>query len=141
MDRIDKSIIYGGAYIMKDGLYSKQVYWNNEIQNKVEELLSQKWYLVPTHHYYNKIEILGVPKGVYRATLYGDVIEVELQNNEISKIITRIPDRIDSHNRDICMALSIHKEQNYTITIKTLWTNLKSDTHLTINKSNYIQGV
>lgn len=58
-----------------------------------------------------------------------EVIEIELQNGALHKIVARKP--IDE-KRDIVMAFLVKDK-----VIKTLWCNESNDTHKTLNKSIY----
>jgi len=67
-------------------------------------------------------------------TEHCSVIEVETgERNEIIKIVYR--QRLDA-NRDIAIAVDVTRQP---WTVKTIWVNLRSDNHRTLNKSKYVK--
>jgi hypothetical protein len=59
------------------------------------------------------------------------VIELELDANEAPiKIVIRLP--LDAE-RDACLAIAVQG----TLMVKTVWVNLRSDAHKTLNLSRY----
>lgn len=61
-----------------------------------------------------------------------DVIEVGVESNRVSKILFR--GRIDA-DRDLCMVL-IPRTGSWLV--KTVWINLNSDGHGTLDRSRYV---
>ena len=125
---------------MKNGLYNKGVYWTKELDDSIKELLSKHYKVIPTFHTYNKVDKLKLPKGCYRACLFGDVVEAQVEDGKVVKIITRLLNRYNP-KQDICAAIMLKpsEEKNEAI-VKTIWTNAHDDDHETINKSNYVKG-
>lgn len=119
-----------------DGAYNKAVYWPEYVQVKIREAMTKRYVIKPSSHFYDKCELLSLPYGCYKTALYGEVIEVEIVNNQVVKIITRLQDRKYLHN-DNCFAI-IFKEYN-TALVKTVWQNNHYDNHHTIDKSKYVQ--
>ena len=71
--------------------------------------------------------------------MYGEVIEAEIKNNSVVKIVARLPNRYNMIE-DICAAILLHDESFYDAKVKTVWTNCAEDNHSTINVSNYIKN-
>lgn len=120
---------------MKNGLYNRAVYWNEEIESKIEKLMGARFEVKPTKHYFDKAHMLVLPDRCYLAALHGQIIEIEYADG-IQKIVTRIPDRYNRAN-DICFAIRI---EGWTATVKTVWVNRHSDNHYTIDESKYVRG-
>ena len=57
------------------------------------------------------------------------VIEIETENDKIEKVLYRCS---WTDEKDVCIAVLIA-----TGTVKTVWVNLKSDIHKTLDKSKY----
>ena len=125
---------------MKDGLYNRNVYWNKEVGKSVRNALSMPYTIAPTFHAYNKMAKLRLPKGCYTAMLHGSVIEAQVKNNKVVKIITRLPNRFRP-TQDICAAILLEpSEITNKAVVKTIWTNNAWDKHDSINVNNYVKG-
>jgi hypothetical protein len=73
---------------------------------------------------------LNLPE--YIDTRYAQLIEIEVGDNGlIQKLVYRLTHDI---NRDISLAIIPERRGWY---VKTVWGNLKSDKHLTLNTSRY----
>ena len=83
----------------------------------------------------DKANLLNIPVGAYKAALYGEVIEAELEHGTVVKVVTRLPHRFDS-TLDICFAVAIDGEE---ARVKTVWLNRRNDNHETICKENYVR--
>ena len=71
--------------------------------------------------------------------LYGEIIEAEVADGQIVKIVTRLPNR-KAKDEDICAAIVFeHGEYFDTARVMTVWANMSHDNHVTIDKSKYIQ--
>ena len=62
--------------------------------------------------------------------IHGEIIEAEVRNGSVVKIVTRLPNRRDM-TEDICAAILLHSEDFY---------DAKDDNHSTIDVSNYIKS-
>lgn len=123
---------------LQAGTYNKAVYWPIELELKLENVMSRRYQIEPTAHLFDRIEQYHLPRGCYKALLYGEIIEAEVdENHNIVKIVTRIPNRyyIDE---DICSAIIIDNNLLNIARVKTVWINMNYDTHKTINKNNYV---
>lgn len=122
---------------LKDGVYNKAVYWPMNLEMAIEEKMMTKYEIVYTNHYLERCEQWDIPWSCYRASLYGEIIEAEIQNGMIIKIVTRLPNR-KRPDEDICFAILLE----YDIArVKTVWCNMNYDNHYTIKKSNYVNEV
>lgn len=60
-----------------------------------------------------------------------DIIEIEAEGRNVTKILYR--GRLDNE-RDLCMAVIPGRT---TWTVKTVWVNLRTDAHRTLDRSRY----
>lgn len=116
-------------------LYSKQIYWPNEIETKVKEITDEKHFVNQTIHFKNRRMELNLPYGIWKLALVGEVIECEIINGYVVKLITRVQNKCRPW-QDICFAISI---EGKCVGIKTVWTNAHLDSHQTIKTGNYVQ--
>jgi len=58
-----------------------------------------------------------------------NIIEAEVEDKKLTKVLIRLP---YDDKRDLLMALSVPEFR-----VKTVWFNLKSDIHCTLDKSKY----
>lgn len=73
--------------------------------------------------------------------LYGEIIEAEVVDGQIVKIVTRLPNR-KVKNEDICAAIVLeHGEYFDAARVKTVWANMSYDNHKTIDKSKYVREI
>lgn len=121
-----------------NGLYNKGVYFPKELEQSIIKLLACPYVVHLTAHGEEKIEKLHLPKGCYKAMLNGEVVEAEVENNNVTKIITRIQNRYNP-KQDICGAIVFGKNWRgcNVATVKTIWTNAHDDDHKTIKVENY----
>lgn len=121
---------------MKSGTYNKAVYWTEELQSKIDKAMSVHYRVKPTAHYREKAMWLDIPYGFYRASLFGEIVEVEYDSatDSISKIITRLSNR-KNIAEDICAAIALEGNRANVITI---WINHGSDNHKTLRTENYV---
>lgn len=124
---------------VKDGTYNKAVFWPDKLAKMISEQLVYRYKVSATKHYFDKCEILHLPKNCYKAMMYGEVIEAEIRNGAVVKIVTRLPNRYDM-TEDICAAILLHDEGFYDAKVKTVWVNQAEDNHSTINISNYVKS-
>lgn len=128
---------------MKDGRYNPLVYWPNEMQELVDKTMKRKFIIEKTYHFICRAKELNVPVGCATASLYGKIVEAEVENNEITKIVTRLRNKYDN-NKDLCFAIKISRRPNFVYiytdvaTVKTVWQNDKGDNHCTINHERVI---
>ncbi len=59
------------------------------------------------------------------------IFEMELQKNEIKKIVARVP-----YDDDCDVSLALIPERN-TMVVKTAWLNMKTDSHTTLKRHLY----
>lgn len=124
---------------IQDGLYSRQIYFPNAVEYLVAKTLRQKYKVYPTEHYFTKAKKLNINPNTYKALLYGDIIEAEISNSEVTKIIVRLPNRYDT-STDICGALAFNKNENDVfVSVKTVWLNNRFDNHNTIRTEKYVK--
>ena len=119
-----------------NGLYSKQIFWPTELQFIVEWTLSHRYEIFSTEHMREKAHQLNVPIGACKASLYGEVVEAEVNHGIVTKIVTRLPHRFDN-TVDICFAIAFDDDG---VHVKTLWLNNRKDNHFTIDESKYVKN-
>lgn len=122
---------------MKNGIYNKAVYWPEELQTKIQKALNRKYKLGLTFHANTKIQKLKLPKNCYKVVLYGEVVEAEIQNGNLVKVITRLKRDNRFVEQDICAAVAIYYPY---ATVKTVWINETNDKHKTLKIENYISN-
>lgn len=122
---------------MQNGVYNKAVYWPEELKTKIEKLMKRKYTITPSAHAREKIQNLKLPPKSYRIVLHGEVVEAEVQNQNVVKVITRLERKSEwrEYHQDICSAIVFDCSKAI---VKTMWLNSSSDTHATLNIENYI---
>lgn len=123
---------------VKDGVYNKAVFWPDKLIEMINKQLMYRYKVSATKHCLYKCVTLHLPKNCYKAMMYDEVIEAEIKNGSVVKIVTRLPNRYNM-TEDICAAILLHDEGFYDAKVKTVWTNCAEDNHSTINVSNYIK--
>lgn len=124
---------------VKDGVYNKAVFWPDKLIEMINKQMVYRYKVSATKHYFDKCRILHLPKNCYKAMIHGEIIEAEVRNGSVVKIVTRLPNRRDM-TEDICAAILLHSEDFYDAKVKTVWTNQADDNHSTIDVSNYIKS-
>ena len=126
---------------LKDGLYNRAIYWPISLEIAPEEVMSKRYQIEATTHFYERCEQWGFPRGCYKALLYGEIIEAEVTDGQIVKIVTRLPNR-KAEDEDICAAIALDYGKYFDVArVKTVWANMNYDNHVTIDKSKYIQEI
>ena len=126
---------------LKDGLYNRAIYWPISLELELEEAMSKRYQIEATTHFYERCEQWGLPRGCYKALLYGEIIEAEVVQGQIVKIITRLPNR-KVENEDICAAVMLEHSEYFDVArVKTVWANMSYDNHNTIDKSKYVREI
>lgn len=126
---------------LKDGLYNRAIYWPISLELELEEVMSKRYQIAATTHFYERCEQWGFPRGCYKALLYGEIIEAEVIDGRIVKIVTRLPNR-KAKDEDICAAILLEHGEYFDVAmVKTVWANMSCDNHATIDKSKYVQEI
>ena len=126
-------------FFFQNGTYNKAVYWPGTFNMLVEDELNFRYNVYATTHCKNRIQEYRLPQGCFTAMLYGEVVEAEYYNGNITKIITRLPNR-KNQNQDICAAIMLeHNNYGHKAKVKTIWLNERNDKHKTINRENYVE--
>ena len=126
---------------LKDGLYNRAIYWPISLELALEEAMSKHYQIEATTHFYERCEQWGLPRGCYKALLYGEIIEAEVVDGQIVKIVTRLPNR-KAEDEDICGAIVLEHGVYYDVArAKTVWANMTYDNHNTIDKSKYVREI
>lgn len=110
--------------MIKDGLYHKDVFLPKELA--IPQLSS----LIVSRHAQTRSEQLNVRLPRDFIPQIGQVIEAEVVQGKLHKIVVRQPWNAAV---DICYPLLVQ-----TKVIKTVWTNSRTDTHLTLDKTRYV---
>lgn len=130
--------------LFKDGVYHKDVYFPTDLQIVVQYILSRPLYVKPSQHYYGKIEKYGLGSGVYKVALYGEVIEAEIYDGQVVKIVTRIKNKY-LDNCSMCFAIQLEDLKGIgdknTVVIKTVWLNCEDDNHSTLDRTKYLHKI
>lgn len=126
---------------LKDGLYNRAVYWPMSLEFALEKMMSKRYQVEATTHFYERCEQWGFPRGCYKALLYGEIIEAEVSDGQIVKIVTRLPNR-KAEDEDICAAIVLEHGEYFDVArVKTVWANMSYDNHVTIDKSKYVREI
>lgn len=115
-------------------LYNIGVYYPHDVEVMVENAMKKRYEVVVTRHAEYKIAELGLPNNCYKAMLYGRIVEVEIEDGRVNKIITRLKNRYNS-KEDLCAAILL--EEDRIAKVKTIWINRINDSHKTIRIENY----
>ena len=130
------SYIFNTFLYSLDGTFNKDVFWCDEVEYAVQYALSKKYVIRPTQHYFKRISELHLLHNCYKAMLYGEVIEAELQLGSVIKIVTRLQNN-KFPDKDTCAAIILNADG--TAVVRTVWVNRHNDKHSTIHKENYVQ--
>lgn len=120
---------------LSDGTYNKAVYFPAGLQYILSKTMETRYKITSTRHADEKIKICHLSPNIYKTALYGEVIEVEVKDCQIVKVITRLPSLFD--NVDICSAVAINGTE---ARVKTVWTNDRFDNHYTLRTENYVKS-
>lgn len=131
--------LFNNKLFLQNGTYNKAVYWPDALSALVEDSLNFHYNVYATSHCKNRIQQYNLPQGCFTAMLYGEVVEAEYYNGNITKIVSRLPNR-KNKNQDICAAIMLECN-NYgnKAKVNTIWLNERNDKHKTINKENYVE--
>ena len=119
-------------------LYNIGVYYPHDVEIMVENAMRKRYEVVVTRHAEYKIAKLRLPNNCYKAMLYGRIVEVEIEDGRVNKIITRLNNRYNS-KEDLCAAILL--EEDGIAKVKTIWINRIDDSHKTIRMENYERGI
>ena len=119
-------------------LYNIGVYYPHDVEVMVENAMRKRYEVVATRHDEDKIAKLRLPNNCYKAMLHGRIVEVEIEDGRVNKIITRLNNRYNS-KEDLCAAILLGEDR--TARVKTIWINRIDDSHKTIRMENYERGI
>ena len=119
-------------------LYNIGVYYPRDVEIMVENAMRRRYEVIATHHAEYKIAKLGLPSNCYKAMLHGRIVEVEIEDGRVNKIITRLKNRYNS-KEDLCAAILLGEDG--IARVKTIWINRIDDSHKTIRMENYERGI
>lgn len=119
-------------------LYNIGVYYPHDVEVMVENAMRKRYEIIATRHAKYKIAKLRLPNNCYKATLYGRIVEVEIEDGRVNKIITRLKNRYNS-KEDLCAAILLGEDG--IAKVKTIWINQIDDSHKTIRMENYERGI
>lgn len=119
-------------------LYNIGVYYPHDVEVMVENAMRKRYKIIATHHAEYKIAKLRLPDNCYKTMLHGRIVEVEIKDGRVNKIITRLKNRYNS-KEDLCAAILL--EEDGIAKVKTIWTNRIDDSHKTIRMENYERGI
>lgn len=127
-------------FFLQNGTYNKAVYWPDALSALVEDNLNFHYNVYAAVHCKNRIQQYNLPQGCFTAMLYGEVVEAEYYNGNITKVVTRLPNR-KNQNQDICAAIMLEcNDYGNKAKVKTVWLNERDDKHKTINRENYVEN-
>lgn len=119
-------------------LYNIGVYYPHDVEVMVENAMRKRYEIIATRHAKYKIAKLRLPNNCYKAMLYGRIVEVEIEDGRVNKIITRLKNRYNS-KEDLCAAILLGEDG--IAKVKTIWINQIGDSHKTIRMENYERGI
>lgn len=119
-------------------LYNVGVYYPHDVEVMVENAMEKRYEIIATRHAEYKIAKLRLPDNCYKAMLYGRIVEVEIEDGRVNKIITRLKNRYNS-KEDLCAAILLGEDG--VAKVKTIWINQIDDSHKTIRIENYERGI
>lgn len=124
---------------LQDGVYNKAVFWPTELQKAINQTMRKRYKIVPTFHAKEKIAKLDLPQTSYKIALCGEIVEVEIKNDNVNKIITRTKRKSNkgNYNQDVCSVV-VFDYENFEARVKTMWLNATDDAHKTLHIENYI---
>ena len=130
--------------LFKDGVYHRDVYFPKDLQVVICYLLSKPLYVKPSLHYYEKATKWKLSKGAYKTALHGEIIEAEINDGQVVKIVTRIQDKF-APKYSMCFAIQLEDlkgtEEKGTVVVKTVWRNCEDDNHSTLDRTKYLHKI
>lgn len=131
--------------MLKDGKYNIDVFWPDSLKEELDKVLSKRYYVSRTKHYEEKTKKLHIPCGLYKKALSGSVIEADVINGHVTKIVTRQQDR-KFKDSSLCFAVLLggfHRcGSGYiveAVRIKTVWINKSTDNHSTLKTEGIVK--
>jgi hypothetical protein len=119
---IDRPILIGQTFGMKDGLYHKDVYL------PVIEF-APVYVLTLSLHAKDQIRLKNIPPFPLFFSRTCEVVEIQVVNGVVSKILAR---RKVSSEWDVCFVFLVREKL-----IKTVWLNQRDDRHATLDENKY----
>lgn len=119
---------------MKDGLYNIATEWSMDVISAVKHCRDIPYHVIPTNHFRQKCVELGLSPSVACVALKGRIVEVEIKNNKVVKLITRIHHRY-KEDIDMVFAIALNRQEKIAW-VKTVWINHINDNHYTLKFEN-----
>ena len=130
--------------LFRDGVYHKDVYFPKDLDIVVQYILSKPLTIKPSLHYFEKVYKNRLSQGAYKTALYGDIIEAEVIDGQVVKIVTRVKNKFIP-NCSMCFAIQLEDlkgtEEKGTVVIKTVWRNCEDDNHTTLDRTKYLHKI
>lgn len=122
--------------IMKNGLYHREVYWPDKIQNQIDGALNSGLPFEFDPHaigkkYERNISIEGITVDKLKK---GYCFEAEVRKNKVVKFVIRY-----NYGNAYDLA-TVWMPRADCLYCKTIWLNKNDDTHLTLDESKYVHG-
>lgn len=120
---------------MEDGIYHYEVYWEEEIQNQIDDVLNSGLPLRFDGHainnkYKRKISISSINTEKLKN---GYCFEAEVKKNKVVKFVIRY-----GYN-DIYDLSSVWQPNVDCMYCRTVWLNKKNDKHVTLDENKYVK--
>ena len=77
--------------MVNNGVYNKAIYWPKEVRKMVKRTLERECTIYPTQHMYDRLENYDLPMDIWHEFMDGEVIECEVKDMVLTKIVTRTP--------------------------------------------------
>ena len=123
---------------MTNGLYHKEVKWDDEFKNAISNKILEycdmgKMNVYFTKHSLEQFDKKNIDKYAIdlRKITSGEIFEVTVEDNDIMKFVSRCEYNDKS---DVCIVVLL-KENG--LLIKTCWLNSKMDKHKTLDMNKY----
>ena len=121
-------------------LYHRNVNWDKEFDNKINEALDNNTYYVYSKHLKSNTDYKhNIDKSKLNTIIHKikhkhyKAFECEIVNNKLIKFAIRTS---YNYKKDISI---VFMEKDNCILIKTAWLNNKKDKHFTLKKENYLE--
>lgn len=127
---------------MKSGMYNREIFWPDDLEEAVQDFFSRKMTICRTEHYDQRAQEYGVNKGAYRTALSGKAIEVTVSGGCIVKAVTRVSNR-KKEGQDMIFPISFCWDpylETFVAIVKTVWENNSEDHHPTKDIKKYVQS-
>ena len=124
--------------MVNNGIYNKAIYWPKEVRKMVKRVLERECTIYPTQHMYDRLENYDLPMDIWHEFMDGEVIEAEVKDMVLTKIVTRTPSSRWAGETNCAAIVLEERHGRLTARITTVWINDSSDNHATVQRDRCV---